>query len=100
MPSLNNNQLDDTILVDACPSFAGGQRSYGPPDQLGKTESASLLNIDIRDSAAVTRRGTMALGAALPGSVQGLHWFATPAPEYLVACAGGGLHQWDESSWT
>lgn len=99
MSRLNVNELDDALVVDACPGFGGGQRSYGPPDQLQPTEAVRLLNVDIRDGTAVTRRGTEALGTVLPGPVQGLHWYDTPAAEYLVAVAAGKLWRWDGTAW-
>ena len=99
MSKLNNITLDDPIQTDACPGFAGGQRSSGPPDQLAATEAAELLNVDIRDGTATTRRGTAALGTPLAPRIQGLCWYDTPDGEYLVACSGGQLFRWDENSW-
>lgn len=99
MPKLNNNTLDDPIRTDACPGFAGGQRSFGPPDQLAATEAAELLNVDIRDGTATTRRGSITLGDPLASRIQGLCWYDTPAVEYLVACSGGQLFRWDENGW-
>lgn len=99
MAKLTNNNLDDPITTDACPSFSGGQRSSGPPDQLAKTEAAELLNVDIRDGTATTRRGSATLGDPLPSRIQGLCWYDTPDAEYLVAGSGGLLFRWDENSW-
>jgi hypothetical protein len=99
MPKLNSNTLDDPIQTDACPGFAGGQCSSGPPDQLAATEAAELLNVDIRDGTATTRRGTVTLGERLGSRIQGLCWYDTHDVEYLVACSGGHLFRWDEHSW-
>jgi hypothetical protein len=102
---LNLDTLDDRVLVDACTGFAGGQCSYGPPDQLPPTQAARLVNIDIRDGTAATRRGAESLGDLPSGSgaslpVQGLGWFDTPAAEYLVAAANARLWKWDGTGWT
>jgi hypothetical protein len=99
MAKLNNNTLDDPIQTDACPGFAGGQHSSGAPDQLAATEAAELVNVEIRDGTATTRRGTVALGGSLGSLIQGLCWYDTPVLEYLVACSGGQLFRWDEQSW-
>lgn len=100
MPVLNLEQLDDPILPDACPGFLLGQNSFLPPDQLQQTEAAQLVNIDIRDATATTRRGTMALGTKRAGAIRGLCWYQTPALQYLVAAANAGLWKWDGTSWT
>lgn len=101
---LNLDTLDDPVLIDSCPNFAAGQCSYGPPDQLPPTQAARLINIDIRDGTAATRRGAEALGdlpaavgANLP--VQGLCWFDTPAAEYLVVAANAHLYSWNGHTW-
>lgn len=99
MPILNNDPIDDPMQADACPGFVGGQHSYGPPDQLGQTEAYTLINVDMRDGTATTRRGSAALGSALPGLVQGLWWFDTPVLEYIVSAANGRLYQFDGFSW-
>lgn len=99
MTKLNNSQLDDPVVVEACPSFVGGQRSFGPPDQLAPNEAAELLNVDIRDGTATTRRGTAPVGATLPGGVQGLAWYETASAAVLVACSNGGLERWDGAAW-
>jgi hypothetical protein len=104
MAALNLDGLDDPILIDACTGFGGGQRSYGPPDQLQLSEAARLENIDVRDGTAATRRGTEDLpglaALTIGAAVQGLFWYDTPAREYLVAAVGGSLWQWDESAWS
>src|SRR6478672_1655318 len=98
---LSTTRLDDPLTIANCPTFTGGQRSFGPPDQLAAGQAAELLNIDIHDGTATTRRGTEALGtAALPGAVQGLCWFSTSAGSWLVACANGTLFRWNESAWS
>ncbi len=99
MPAVHLDALNDPLLVDSCPGFAGGQRSYGPPDQLQPAEAYRLVNMDIGDGTATTRRGTETLGEALPGAIQGLCWYDTPAHEYLVAAANGALWKWDETAW-
>lgn len=87
------------MQVDACPAFTGGQSSYGPPDQIQQMQAEELVNIDIIDSTAITRRGTQALGAGLTGPIQGMTWFDTPTEEYLVIGSAARLYKWDENAY-
>lgn len=99
--SINLQGLDDPILTDSTPTFTGGMHSYGAADQLETNQARNLLNVDIRDGTAATRRGTTSLPNTpfLGFPVQGLFWFSTPALNYLFAAAETGLYVWNESAW-
>jgi hypothetical protein len=99
MRALNLEGLDDPIEQDFVPDFSGGMVSFEPPSRLQLNQASLLVNIDINDKPANTRRGTRQLGVPViisSGSdhitrIQGLAYFDAPSFEYLVAAAGGTL---------
>lgn len=99
---LNIESLDDPVVTDSCPGFGGGQVSYGAADVLQPTQARLLVNVDIKDATATTRRGTTSLGNpnGLVTDIQGLAWFSTPSFAYMVAVSNGHLYEWNETSWT
>jgi hypothetical protein len=94
MPRFNNNALDDELVFDSCPNFAGGQNSLVPADQLELTQFARATNVDIQDRRAVTRRGTAQVGEILvlslaAAGIWGIAWYDKPGQECLVAVSAG-----------
>ena len=102
MPVFNHpSSLDDPLAWDACTGFAGGQVSNTRANLLEANQLASLLNCDIsRTGEVVTRRGSVLVGAGLPGPIQGLAFYDTPADQYLVAAAASQLWKFDGGSWS
>jgi hypothetical protein len=98
---LFNDATDDPIIPDAQQGFGAGMISAQPPDEIPRNAAAYLLNIDLAEERAETRRGARAAYDA-PGSgvVMGLAWYETPADTQLVMAQGGTLYYHDGSGWT
>lgn len=99
MATLNNEQLDDPLVFDGIADFSGGQASNRPANLLSVSQSLTLQNVDIKTKLAVTRRGTISLGAPTPSRIQGLQWFSTPSVAFTLAIAGGSLWKYNETIW-
>lgn len=100
MPAFNLETLDDPLVWDACTGFAGGQVSNTRANLLEANQLASLVNCDISQTGeVVTRRGATQIGGGLPGPIQGLAFYDTPATQHLVAAAAGQLWKYDGAAW-
>lgn len=91
--------LDDPVVADSTPSFTG-MRSYGSADQLADAEFRLGINIDTKQGYAQTRRGSQILGALLPGPIQSIGFFSTPAFAWLIVVSNGTLYKFDGTSWS
>lgn len=103
MPKVHDDALDDALLWDGCPHWAGGVVSRHRANLLEAHQASDMLNMDImRFGVLVTRRGAARLGelAVAERPIQGAAWLRTPTLELLVAAIDGALWKFDNIQWT
>ena len=95
-----NDAIDDGLIGDAQQGFGGGMVSAAPPDEIPRNAAAYLLNVDLFEERAETRRGA-GLWYASPatGSIAGIAWLDTPALNQLVVSQGGALYYNAGAGW-
>ncbi len=100
MPYFIDN-VDDPLITDGNPSFAGGMSLLQDPELLDKNQYADAVNLQLDRSGRIqTRRGCVSLGQPGTSNFQHLSYFEDGTNEHLITAVDGVIYDYQGSSWT